>query len=164
MLGRAVSERESVLAIWNQELADRFWSKVEYVDDPFGCMLWGAYRDPRGYGRFNISDRVPMLAHRVSWLLMVGEIPDGLPLDHLCRVPSCVSWLHLDPVTPRENTLRGQTQGAISVRTNRCKRGHEFTPDNTYYWSGGRACRTCCLARNAARRQRERTARLRAAA
>lgn len=87
-------------------LAERFWPKVSKTDS---CWLWQASLDGKGYGQIN-GGRTPtrmMRAHRVAYELVIGPIPDGLDLDHLCRTPRCVNPDHLEPVTRRENTARG---------------------------------------------------------
>lgn len=90
---------------------ERFWAKVAIPADVMtGCWLWGAMKDPRGYGRFNL-DKGPRLAHRIAYTLVKGAIPGGLGLDHLCRAHGCVNPAHLEPVTQRENVRRGLTRG-----------------------------------------------------
>jgi hypothetical protein len=81
------------------------------------------------------------LAHRVIYEYLVGPIPDGLSIDHLCRVRHCVNPAHLEPVTHRENVLRGQAPTAVNGRKTRCKRGHEFNRTVR----NGRRCYTCHL-------------------
>jgi predicted DNA-binding transcriptional regulator AlpA len=82
---------------------ERFWEKVE----PTGfCWEWTAFKDRKGYGRFRVDDRT-MQAHRVAYELLVGPIPEGLHLDHLCRNTSCVNPDHLEPVDLAENVRRG---------------------------------------------------------
>jgi len=110
-----------------------------YEERPNGCWEWiGSVDQGNGYGRFGGK-----WAHRVSYTRHIGEIPAGLHVDHLCRNIICVNPVHLEAVTPRVNTLRGMSPIAIAVRTNKCKRGHEFTPENTYVWRGLRFCRAC---------------------
>jgi hypothetical protein len=82
----------------------RFWSKVD-KGGPGGCWVWTASLNNMGYPRFNAGDR-EMLAHRFAYEDVVGPIPDGLELDHLCRRPVCVNPAHLEPVTHRENMRR----------------------------------------------------------
>ena len=82
----------------------------------------------------------------VVYALLVGEIPAGLELDHLCRVRECVNPQHLEAVTHHENMLRSRE----ATKTH-CKHGHEFTPENTYTYQRGvgiqRCCKTCTYAR-----------------
>ena len=84
-------------------------------------------------------------AHRCSYEFLKGEIPNGLVIDHLCRVRNCINPDHLEPVTPLENMMRGNNQTVTNKTKTVCKNGHEFTPENTYTnpYSGKRKCRTC---------------------
>lgn len=105
-----------------------------------------------GYGKVGLppADGLPKRTakvHRVVYEALVGPIPDGMVIDHLCRQPSCVNPAHLEPVTRRENVLRGLTLPAANARKTHCKHGHEFTPENTYLFpTGTRGCRTCARA------------------
>lgn len=130
-------------------IEDRFWEKVDKTSSASGCWLWLGAKEPHGYGSFNIGNRTNRAAHRVAYLLTVGPIPSGMTLDHLCRNTSCVNPAHLDPCTSGVNTSRGTSPGANAVRTNRCCRGHEFTPENTYFRpdNGHRFCRQCIAIR-----------------
>ena len=120
----------------NLTVPERFWPKVEKTD---GCWLWKAYISTSGYGQFTISRR-HYPAHRVSYELLVGRIPEGLEVDHLCRVRHCVNPDHLEPVTRLENIRRGICKRNLT----HCLRGHEFTESNTYIQKNGcRRCRTC---------------------
>ncbi|KAB2977369.1 HNH endonuclease [Streptomyces sp. SS1-1] len=89
------------------------------------------------------------MAHRVAYQEIVGPIPEGLQLDHLCRVRHCVNPAHLEPVTSRENTLRGENLVAINAAKTHCKRGHLFDAANTYRWRNSRICRECRRLRSA---------------
>jgi len=131
-------------------LEDRFWAKVQLPADLADCWLWtgatkGRSQDAQ-YGcifsgkRTRAGNPLPVPAHRVSYELHVGPVPDGLHLDHLCRVSRCVNPAHLEPVTLRENLLRG----ALARRQDHCPHGHPWDEANTYtYRSGARYCRTC---------------------
>lgn len=131
---------------WQSD-TDRFFAKVRQTYDPFGCWLWGAAIDAAtGYGRFKLGGRLDM-AHRAAWLLLRGPIPAGLHLDHLCRVRACVNPWHLEPVTIRVNTLRGNSPVAVAWRTDTCHRGHDLREAYTD-GNGHRDCRAC-------RRQRQ---------
>lgn len=125
---------------------DRFWNKVD-----FGlCWNWMAARDRHGYGRFCLNSRTRSKgAHQVAWELLVGPVPDGFQLDHLCRNTSCVNPDHLEVVTFAENVRRGIALKGQSWKTH-CKNGHEFTPENTYSPPGPRPKRQCRACNRAA--------------
>lgn len=126
---------------WTQTTEERFWSKVS-GGDVEECWEWTGYRT-RGYGTFTFSTTHRSIgAHRLAYEFMIGPIPSGLSLDHLCRNPGCVNPYHLDPVTQLVNVRRG-----ISCRATDevCANGHPWSPET---WSAGRgrhlrACRTC---------------------
>lgn len=136
-------DTSTVLVMQGVHPTVRFWAKVDRrgADE---CWLWNGPRNSEGYGTFYVDGRVPG-AHRYAYEQTIGPIPPGLQLDHLCRNTSCVNPSHLEPVTGRENILRGQGVAARNARKTHCKRGHEFTPENTYIFPNGRwrQCRTC---------------------
>lgn len=114
---------------------DRFWSKVEKTDT---CWLWLGARTRGGYGLFRLKKM--RSAHRVVYEMMVGRIPDGYDLDHLCRVRHCVNPAHLEPVTERENALRGFGACGIHARKTACPHcGGSYSYDSR----GGRVCLSC---------------------
>lgn len=119
----------------------RFWS---YVDKSDGCWLWTGYTNPKGYGRFMLNGR-QVQVHRFAYEAEVGPIPEGLEIDHLCRTRNCVRPDHLEPVPGVVNLARGNGDPARNARKTHCKRGHEFTPENTWIspTNGGRSCRAC---------------------
>lgn len=120
----------------------RFWAKVD-KDAPGGCWLWTAGQSPDGYGKFSLHSRSTP-AHRLAYELLRGPIPDGLYLDHLCRVRRCVNPAHLEPVTHRENILRGDTLPAANARKTHCPAGHPYDTENTIREADGRRrCRVC---------------------
>lgn len=138
----------------------RFWEKVDKDTDD--CWRWTATLNPGGYGQFWNGAKL-VSAHRWAYEHLVGPIPDGLQLDHLCRVRNCVRPDHLEPVTHRENGLRGISPNAVNAAKTHCKHGHEFTPENTIVRTGkgrsGRECRECKRQKDRAyRRAKETTA------
>lgn len=128
---------------------DLFWSKVDqngpvstHRPELGRCWVWQAGRFDNGYGAFGVN-RVNRGAHRVAYEWLVGPIPAGMTLDHLCRVRHCVNPAHLEPVSRGENVLRGEGRSAENARKTHCKRGHPLSGDNVRLSGGGRTCRTC---------------------
>jgi hypothetical protein len=123
------------------------------IDDR-GCWVWQRARQRNGYGKARLSER-DWLAHRLSYEAHIGPIPDGMQIDHLCRNRACVKPAHLEPVTVRQNLLRGQGVTAREAAQTHCIHGHPFTGPNLYLDPRGRRqCRQC--RRAAGRRRYER--------
>lgn len=119
-------------------LVDRLFAKVDAGGD---CWLWTGGKSKAGYGtisRGRLADG-HVYAHRAAYEILVGPIPDGLVLDHLCRVRHCCNPDHLEPVSIGTNVDRGSRR----LPKNHCARDHEMTPENTYLNSGKRTCREC---------------------
>lgn len=134
----------------------RFWAKV-HIQGPDDCWPWTAGSFPDGYGCFRDGGKVRG-AHRISYEIMVGDIPKGAVIDHLCRTRHCVNPRHLEAVSHRTNVLRGVSPSAACAQKTHCARGHEFSPENTFERSnGGRGCRECKRrdGRESMRRRRE---------
>lgn len=124
-------------------LTDSFWSKVILADN--GCLNWIGGLSYNGYGVLGVAGRTKK-AHRVAYEMLVGLIPTGLQLDHLCRNRKCVHPDHLEPVTAQENVRRGQSPIIAAQRQKaktHCPRGHEYSEENTAIYNGSRCCRTC---------------------
>lgn len=121
---------------------------------PTGCIEYTGSRSRGGYGTVSVGGGTNRPAHRASYELVRGPIPDGLQLDHLCRNRICVNPAHLEPVTQRENLMRGEGPSAVHARQTHCVNGHEFTPENTYYDAkrNRRTCRACSRERQRRRR------------
>lgn len=120
-----------------------------------GCWLWMGTLTTKQYGSMvRKRDGKWVRAHRWSYEHFKGPIPEGLVIDHLCRVPCCVNPDHLEMVTNKINSLRGVSFVAVNARKTHCKRGHEFTSDNTLVTAlGNRNCKIC---RNHTQKQRPR--------
>ena len=125
-------------------LEERFWAKVQKGDD---CWEWVGAKKPTGYGNFSLGGGKFALAHRFAYELLVGPIPDGHEVDHLCYNTSCVNPEHLEAVTPKVNTNRCRGNAwQLKKQQTHCKWGHEFTAENTSTdprRPGTRQCRTC---------------------
>lgn len=129
--------------------SDRERFDEKWVPEPnTGCWLWTASSNRQGYGYFSIGRKIRG-AHRASWELHRGPIPDGMVLDHLCRVPSCVNPDHLRVVTPRVNTLENSLGSAAQrAKQTHCKRGHPLSGDNVRMCGPLRRYRQCRLCMN----------------
>ncbi len=119
----------------------RFEAKLDRRDD--GCWIWKASCYRNGYGQFYYEGRLQP-AHRVSWQLYRGPIPESLTIDHLCRTKLCMNPEHLEPVTMRVNSQRGK--GSTTV----CAQGHVYDKENTGWKLDGkrgwrRYCRMCAI-------------------
>jgi hypothetical protein len=131
---------------------ERFLEKVDksgpiplHRPDLGPCWTWTAAKTKLGYGKFHYDGRLGK-AHGFAYEHFIGPIPDGCEdLDHLCRNPSCVNPAHLEPVTHRENVLRGAAPSAVNAAKTHCDRNHEFTEANTYIriGQGGKKMRIC---------------------
>lgn len=123
-----------------------------------GRWEWQGFRDYDGYGQAAGENTYEGCkpAHRVVYEMMVGPIPEGLQLDHLCRNRACVKPSHVEPVSGAENIRRGQSPAAKNARKTHCLRGHFYDEVNTYVSPDGRrSCRTCHRERMAAKKREE---------
>lgn len=134
------------------DFAERYTVEAMYAMTEESCWTWMGPLDVGGYGNFGARGR----AHRIAYEKKYGKIPKKLELDHLCRVRNCVNPDHLEPVTRKENLGRSPIMVWGRANDTHCVRGHEFTPENTYWFTkdGGkyRNCRAC--GRENARRYR----------
>lgn len=136
-------------------LEQRFWSKVDATGS---CWEWTGARSDTGYGSFH-GPRGASNAHRTSWVLLMGPIPKGLVLDHLCRNRLCVNPDHLEPVTEQVNIRRGYSPMVRASLADTCPRGHSLA-DAYVVRRGGvatsRQCRPCLRERQRQEYRRKR--------
>ena len=128
----------------------RLMSRREIVGD---CWIYTGAKTRGGYGSIGIGGRSGgnQYTHRVSYELHVGPIPDGLDLDHLCRVRACFNPAHLEPVPRLTNLHRSPLTWQSNASKTHCPKSHEYTPENTYIVrakrkTGGRYESRACLA------------------
>jgi hypothetical protein len=134
-----------------ESIRERFALRVQKLGD--GCWEWQGYQDPVGYGRFRFRGTM-WLAHRVSWVLANGEIPDRLLVCHRCDNPPCVNPGHLFLGTTQDNALDKMSKGRHwAQKITHCPAGHEYDHVNTHHRPDGRRdCRTCRRERIRAKR------------
>lgn len=140
------------------ERQDAYERWLEHVQKTDTCWLWTGGLWETGYGRFWFDGRT-VLAHRWSYEHHVQAIPKGRQLDHLCRVRNCVRPDHLEPVSARENLMRGKTKAAANAAKTECPLGHPYDHHNTYVDKRGRrSCNICRAAATARYQERQRLA------
>ena len=150
-----------------RSLIDSFWEKVnkngsvsDFRPDLGRCWIWTG-NPSEDYGRIKIggAGRRSLAVHRLSWTIANGPIPEGLDIDHLCRVRKCVCPSHLEPVLPIENFRRGMQRNMILSRAGVCHNGHSLSGENVRIRRDGmRACRACESERGKRRRAARRLA------
>ena len=133
-------------------LPERFWRKVSKAPDG-ACWEWLGSKNC-GYGHIRDSGSMRK-AHRVAYELVIGPIPEGLVIDHLCRNRACVNPSHLEPVSQKENIRRGVSVVAVKMALTHCPHGHPYSGENLYTnRRGWRYCRTCMRRMNRERKRR----------
>jgi len=148
--------RKSIPTLTPEQIA-RFWSHVDQSGGPDACWPWQLSCYPNGYGQTSAFG-IGYVAHVVAYVLTHGQVPDGLVLDHVvlrgCSRRDCCNPAHLEAVTQLENHRRGSR----ATQTH-CKRGHEFTAQNTVTTPSRprqRSCRICQYAAHLRWRQSKR--------
>ena len=122
-----------------EQQRERVLARVNRSD---ACWSWTGHHNADGYTVVGIAGKL-LKAHRVIYELLVGPIPDGMTIDHLCRNRGCVNPAHLEPVTRRENIVRGDTLPGRNLRKTHCPQGHPYDEENTEWYRGYRYCRAC---------------------
>ncbi len=126
--------------------AERFWPKVAVIQDEKSCWLWCAGKNTGGYGAFGMRDDVTGAskvegAHRASWIMHFGAIPEGLWVLHRCDVPSCVRPEHLFLGTPEDNEQdkiqKGRKPKPGKHKSQVCRNGHPRIRENQFIKKGG---------------------------
>jgi hypothetical protein len=121
------------MLVLDRKTKERLLNKIKIGD---GCWEWQGSKDKSGYGVFSMKNSSGLhkgfRAHRVTYEVLIGDIPDGLVIDHLCRNTSCVNPTHLEPVTNAENIRRGES-GIHEKSKTRCPKFHPYDKENTRY-------------------------------
>jgi HNH endonuclease len=149
-------------------LPARFWNKVNkhgpvpaHRPKLGPCHLWLGSKTKNGYGQWMPSGRrVPQLTHVAVYEDSSGPVPDGLELDHLCRVRHCCNRAHVEAVTRHENIMRGVR---VNLLKTHCPQGHVYSAENVYVQSTAsgttsrkcRVCMTLAVQRHRRRRRQE---------
>lgn len=122
-------------------MLDTYLTKKLYMEPTSGCWIWLGWVNPDGYGHIKRNKKMYM-THRYVYEKLNNPIPSNMTVDHICRVRSCCNPDHMDIVTQGENMRRSPRFNLSAIH---CKRGHEFTPENSYMYKNGsrRTCRKC---------------------
>lgn len=153
-------------AEWRLTPSERLLAKSERSPD--GCLIFTGRITDDGYGSIGYKGQTAVNAHRVAYLEWVGDIPDGMHVDHRCHTDDetcqggpcihrrCIEPTHLEPVTPGENTRRGRSFTTTNATKSHCPSGHPYNETNTILFEGRRYCRACKYEQNREYKRRKR--------
>lgn len=108
-----------------------------------GCFIWTGSLFTGDYGRMWVRDK-QIMAHRISYFIYKGKIPEDFVIDHICNNPSCINPEHLEAKTQKDNSNRCVgSPTTVNAQKTHCIRGHEFSDENTKRGKNGRRCIKC---------------------
>jgi len=137
-----------------ESLLKRFADSI-FPEPNTGCWLWGGSIAGRGYGTLTTKKK-HIYAHRLSYTMYKGAIPEGLTIDHMCNNTYCVNPDHLQVLSLRENVLKNKSGPSENARKTHCKYGHPFSGENLLIEKGRfRVCRICRTNHNRRKRIRK---------
>jgi hypothetical protein len=148
----------------SERSVEGFWERVEKVALT-GCWVWRGNILRNRYGTWSFTRNgktSTVLVHRFAYRLLVGSIPEGLVLDHLCLNRTCCNPEHMEPISQAENVARGRKRGAddggdYNRKKTHCPHGHPYAGENLYRRpDGARGCRTCARIKVAEYRAKKR--------
>lgn len=147
---KGVTAEQKALVMADPKLRAIVLAKVDQSAGARGCWPWQSWKNWQGYGKYYLQRKAfrrKFQAHRLVYIILKQQWPVD-PLDHVCRRRDCCNPDHLEPVTVRENTLRGIGPSAENARKSKCINGHPLTGQNLSIIkrTGGkvdRRCRAC---------------------
>lgn len=147
---------------------DYFWERVDKSGGFDACWPWLKGINGNGYGSASWFGKI-RATHRIAYELVIGPIPEGMDLDHVCHTRDrscqggrtcahrrCVNPAHLEPVPNLVNVMRGQSPHARAARQTHCEQGHEFTAENTRVYPSRPNARVCLTCKRAAASETQR--------
>lgn len=135
-----IGEKYPLKLITIDQLTAKFWKYVEKTEK---CWEWKSCKNKAGYGKLGAGKNNSLYAHRFSYELHKGVLEKDKHIHHICGNTSCVNPEHLEQLSSKQHTLKGNSFCGIEARQTHCKHGHEFTLDNIWTYNGHRKCKKC---------------------